>query len=140
MSLSYNNTNILVTGADGFIGSHLCHSLVQLGANVTALAFYNSYDKIGWLDDLPANIKNNINIIVGDIRDNELIIEITKNIDVVFHLAALISIPFSYSAPRSYLNTNTLGMLNILEATKKNQCKKIKQKFNKITKKSTKNE
>ena len=92
---------------------------------MTALAFYNSYDKIGWLDDLPANIKNNINIIAGDIRDNELIIEITKNIDVVFHLAALISIPFSYSAPRSYLNTNTLGMLNILEATKKNQINRL---------------
>ena len=125
MDLNYSKTNILVTGADGFIGSHLCEALVHLGGNVTALVYYNSYNKIGWLDDLPQKVKENINIIPGDIQDAEFILKITKNIDVIFHLAALISIPYSYSAPRSYLNTNTLGMLNILEASKQNQISRL---------------
>ena len=125
MDLNYIKTNILVTGADGFIGSHLCEALVHLGGNVTALVYYNSYNKVGWLDDLPQKVKENINIIPGDIQDAEFILKITKNIDVIFHLAALISIPYSYSAPRSYLNTNTLGMLNILEASKQNQISRL---------------
>ena len=125
MDLNYSKTNILVTGADGFIGSHLCEALVHLGGNVTALVYYNSYNKVGWLDDLPQKVKENINIIPGDIQDAEFILKITKNIDVIFHLAALISIPYSYSAPRSYLNTNTLGMLNILEASKQNQISRL---------------
>lgn len=116
---------ILVTGADGFIGSHLCESLVKRGVRVRALVLYNSFSKEGWLDEIPKKIRNNIEVISGDIRDKELLVNISKNIDIIFHLAALISIPYSYGAPRSFLDTNTSGTLNILEAAKNSNCSKI---------------
>ena len=119
------NKNILVTGADGFIGSHLCERLVKDGANIKALVAYNSFGTIGWLNDLPKKYKDNIEIIPGDIRDNNFIISITKNIDVIYHLAALIAIPYSYMAARSYIDTNAIGTLNILQAAMHNSCKKI---------------
>ena len=81
------NKNILVTGADGFIGSHLCERLVKDGANIKALVAYNSFGTIGWLNDLPKKYKDNIEIISGDIRDNNFIISITKGIDIIYHLA-----------------------------------------------------
>ena len=103
------NENILVTGADGFIGSHLCERLVKDGANIKALVAYNSFGTIGWLNDLHIKYKDNIEIISGDIRDNNFIISITKDIDIIYHLAALIAIPYSYAAARSFIDTNTIN-------------------------------
>ena len=123
MNISKNN--ILITGAEGFIGSHLTERLVRMGANVKALVLYNSFNKEGWLEDIPKDIRNNIEIISGDVRDQELMLNISKDVEVFFHLAALISIPYSYNAPRSFLSTNTIGTLNILEAAKRTNCKKI---------------
>ena len=125
MDFNFNNHKVLVTGADGFIGSHLCEKLVRSGAKLKALTLYNSYNKIGWLEDLPKDIQRNIEIVPGDIRDAYLVNKITLDIDMIFHLAALISIPYSYTAPSSYLQTNTLGMLNVLEAVKRNGCQRL---------------
>jgi NAD dependent epimerase/dehydratase len=110
--------NILVTGADGFIGSHLTEMLLSKGYKVKALSQYNSFNYWGWLEDIPAN--NNLEIISGDIRDSHFCKEITKDADLIFHLAALIAIPFSYEAPDSYIDTNVKGTLNICQAAKEN--------------------
>ena len=125
MKLIFKNTKVLVTGAEGFIGSHLCEALVKSGASVKALVLYNTFNKIGWLQDLPSQVKQCIEIIPGDIRDPDLVLNITKGVDIVFHLAALISIPYSYQTPRSYLSTNTFGMLNVLEAVKRNSINRL---------------
>ena len=114
---------ILITGADGFIGSHLTEKLLSLGHKVTALSFYNSFGFIGWLSDIKKN--SNLKIIKGDIRDLQFIESNIKNIDVVFHLAALISIPHSYQSYNSYVETNIIGTTNMLTACKKNNIKKI---------------
>jgi NAD dependent epimerase/dehydratase len=108
----------LVTGADGFIGSHLVEILVKQGFTVKALAIYNSFNSWGWLSDLYC--KNQIDIITGDIRDPHFCKIITKDVDIIFHLAALIAIPYSYIAPDSYLETNIKGTLNICQAAKEN--------------------
>jgi nucleoside-diphosphate-sugar epimerase len=108
---------ILVTGADGFIGSHLTEMLYSKGYKVKALSQYNSFNNWGWLDSI--NCKNNIEIITGDIRDYNFCESITKDIDIIFHLAALIAIPYSYQSPESYLETNIKGTLNICQAAKK---------------------
>ena len=110
--------NILVTGADGFIGSHLSEMLAKKGYSVKALAQYNSFNNWGWLEDVEC--KNNIEILTGDIRDSYFCKFITKDVDVVFHLAALIAIPYSYVAPESYVDTNIKGTLNICQAAKEN--------------------
>jgi dTDP-glucose 4,6-dehydratase len=110
--------NILVTGADGFIGSHLVELLVNQGYNVNAFVFYNSFNSWGWLDTLPKEIMNNVNIISGDIRDPFQIKRAMENCDTVFHLAALIAIPYSYNSPQSYVDTNISGTLNVLEAAR----------------------
>jgi len=123
--LNLKNLKILVTGADGFIGSHLTERLVDIGANVKALSFYNAYNSIGWLDDIDKKIRNNIEIVNGDIRDIEFISRASHKVDIIFHLAALISIPYSYITPRSFIDTNVLGTLNILEAAKKATCSRI---------------
>ncbi len=114
---------ILITGADGFIGSHLTEILCEQNYEIYALAQYNSFNNTGWLSQIKN--KNKINIIFGDIRDPFFCKKITKNIDIVFHLAALIAIPYSYEAPSSYFNTNVLGTLNICEAAKSNDVKRI---------------
>lgn len=119
------NKNVLITGAEGFIGSHLCEVLVKKGANVKALVLYNSYSDIGWLNDLNKKSLDSIEIIFGDIRDQSLMIDITKRIDTIFHLAALIAIPYSYKAPKSYIDTNVLGTLNILQASNINAVKRL---------------
>ena len=113
-----NHRNILVTGADGFIGSHLVEMLCSKGYKVKALSQYNSFNNWGWLEDV--SCRDMIEIISGDIRDPHLCKEITKDIDVIFHLAALIAIPYSYIAPDSYLETNVRGTLNICQAAKEN--------------------
>jgi nucleoside-diphosphate-sugar epimerase len=108
----------LVTGADGFIGSHLTELLLEKGYTVRALAQYNSFNNWGWLEDIPEN--KNLEIVTGDIRDPHLCKSITRDMDVVFHLAALIAIPYSYIAPDSYVDTNVRGALNMCQAAKEN--------------------
>lgn len=110
--------NVLVTGADGFIGSHLVELLVKRGYKVTALAQYNSFNYWGWLEDI--DCRQDIRVISGDVRDPHFCKEITKDIDIVFHLAALIAIPYSYVAPDSYVDVNVKGTLNICQAAKEN--------------------
>ena len=108
----------LVTGADGFIGSHVVEMLVSHGYSVKALSQYNSFNNWGWLESI--NCKDSIEIISGDIRDPFFCKDISKNVDIIFHLAALIAIPYSYIAPDSYLETNIKGTLNICQAAKEN--------------------
>ena len=110
--------NILVTGADGFIGSHLVEELVRNGHNVRAFAYYNSFNSWGWLDSLSKEILDEIEVFTGDIRDPNGVRESMKGIDEVFHLAALIAIPFSYHSPDTYVDTNIKGTLNVLQAAK----------------------
>lgn len=109
---------VLVTGADGFIGSHLAEFLVNRGISVRAFVYYNSFNSYGWIDSLPKTIQENIEIFTGDIRDPNGVREAMKGIDVVYHLAALIAIPFSYHSPDSYIDTNIKGTLNVLQAAK----------------------
>lgn len=112
------NNKVLVTGADGFIGSHLVDLLLDNGYKVRALAQYNSFNYWGWLEDIPTN--SNLEIVTGDIRDPHFCKEIVKGVDLVFHLAALIAIPYSYIAPDSYVDTNVKGTLNICQAAREN--------------------
>ena len=116
--MSYKTVKILVTGADGFIGSHLAEALVNRSAKVTALCLYNSFDKHGWLDDLPETTRANLTIRRGDIRDAAFVRRIARGQDIIFHLAALIAIPYSYAAAQSYVETNVVGTLNLLEAAR----------------------
>jgi NAD dependent epimerase/dehydratase len=112
------NQRVLVTGADGFIGSHLVEHLVAQGYTVCAFVYYNSFNSWGWLDTLPQSIKSQLEIFSGDIRDPNGVRTAMKDIDVVYHLAALIAIPFSYHSPDSYIDTNVKGTLNVLQAAK----------------------
>jgi NAD dependent epimerase/dehydratase len=113
---------ILITGADGFIGSHLTEMLLRDEYQVKALSYYNSFNYWGWLDGMSYP---NLEIITGDVRDPHFCKHITKDIDIVFHLAALIAIPYSYVAPDSYVDTNIKGTLNICQAAKENSVKRI---------------
>lgn len=115
--------SVLVTGADGFIGSHLVELLVNEGYQVRALALYNSFNDWGWLDTVSCLDK--VEIVTGDIRDPFLCKEITKDIDIVFHLAALIAIPYSYVAPQSYVDTNVMGTVNMCKASIENGVKRF---------------
>src|SRR5271166_804834 len=112
--MKLQSKRVLVTGADGFIGSHLVEHLVGAEARVTALTQYNSFNFWGWLEDIPT--LNKIQVITGDIRDSHFCLSLLKDIDVVFHLAALIPIPYSYRAPDSYVDTNIRGTLNLCQA------------------------
>nr|WP_244435214.1 GDP-mannose 4,6-dehydratase [Methylobacterium sp. B34] len=109
---------VLVTGAGGFIGSHLVEALVQRGANVTAMTQYNSASSIGNLRHLPSEIIDQVKITAGNIQDSDYVNLVAKNQNIIFHLAALIAIPYSYQAPRSYIRTNVEGTINILEAAR----------------------
>lgn len=108
----------LVTGADGFIGSHLTEMLVEKGYRVKAFTYYNSFNTWGWLDTLPSDIMKEIEVFSGDIRDPNGVREAMKGMEGVFHLAALIAIPFSYHSPDSYVDTNIKGTLNVLQAAR----------------------
>ncbi|NQY94197.1 MAG: GDP-mannose 4,6-dehydratase, partial [Campylobacteraceae bacterium] len=119
----FKNKNILITGADGFIGSHLTEMLVKEGANVKALSLYNSFNYWGWLEDI--SCLDNIEVLNGDIRDAHYCKHITKDIDIIFHLAALIAIPYSYVAPSSYVDTNINGTLNIVQAARENGVSRV---------------
>ena len=121
--MNLQNKRVLVTGADGFIGSHLTEMLVQKGAKVKALSYYNSFNYWGWLEVL--DCLNEIEVVSGDVRDPHFCKEITKDINVIFHLAALIAIPYSYVAPDSYVDTNVKGTLNICQAAKENGCERV---------------
>ena len=112
------NKKVLVTGADGFIGSHLVEQLLLEGADVRAFVFYNSFNTWGWLDSLPKDTLDKIEVFTGDIRDPNGVRTAMKDCQIVFHLAALIAIPFSYHSPDSYIDTNIKGTLNIVQAAK----------------------
>ena len=109
---------VLVTGADGFIGSHLTEDLVRRGHNVRAFVLYNSFNSLGWLDQSPLDIKKQIEIIAGDVRDPHGVKSAMQDCDIVFHLAALIAIPYSYQSPDSYIDTNIKGTLNVVQAAR----------------------
>ena len=113
---------ILVTGADGFIGSHLTEALVRAGAEVTAFCFYNSTGSLGWLDKSEPDIRSSLKIELGDIRDARFVEKACQGVSIVFHLAALIAIPYSYAAAESFVDTNVRGTLNVLEAIRRSQC------------------
>lgn len=113
----------LITGADGFIGSHLTEMLVLRGYQVKALSHYNSFNNWGWLEHV--NCKDKIEIISGDVRDPHYCKHISKDVDIIFHLAALIAIPYSYIAPDSYVDTNIKGTLNICQAAHENKVKRV---------------
>ncbi|MBM4398816.1 MAG: SDR family NAD(P)-dependent oxidoreductase [Candidatus Cloacimonetes bacterium] len=110
---------VLVTGADGFIGSHLTEMLLSLGYKVKALAFYNSFNHWGWLEDIAQN--DNLEVFCGDIRDQDICNRIMLDVDIVYHLAALIAIPYSYQAPESYIETNVKGTMNLCRAALNNK-------------------
>ena len=109
---------VLVTGADGFIGSHLTESLLEKGYEVKAFSYYNSFNTWGWLDTLPKEKLDEIEVFTGDIRDPNGVRTAMQGVDAVFHLAALIAIPFSYHSPDSYVDTNIKGTLNVLQAAR----------------------
>jgi UDP-glucose 4-epimerase len=123
--MNYKGHKVLVTGADGFIGSHLTEALVNRGAEVTSLCLYNSFDTHGWLDDLPDRVRSSLTLVRGDVRDAAFVRHIVAGQDVVFHLAALIAIPYSYTAPQSFVSTNVLGTLNVLEACRDSGVRRI---------------
>ncbi|OFZ53990.1 MAG: NAD-dependent dehydratase [Bdellovibrionales bacterium RIFOXYC1_FULL_54_43] len=109
---------VLVTGSDGFIGSHLTEALVHAGYDVRAFVYYNSFNSLGWIDSFDPELKKKLEIFTGDIRDPNGVRTAMKDVDVVFHLAALIAIPFSYHSPDSYIDTNIKGTLNVLQAAR----------------------
>lgn len=116
---------VLVTGSEGFIGSHLTEELLRQGYEVKAFVLYNSFNSLGWLEDLPENLKKNLEVFTGDIRDPNGVREAVRGCDAVLHLAALIAIPFSYHSPDSYVDTNVKGTLNIVQAAKEFNIKVI---------------
>lgn len=109
---------ILVTGADGFIGSHLTEALVRQGHDVTAFTYYNSFNSWGWLDHIDGRTQRELKVVAGDIRDSTSVRQAMSGCEVVMHLAALIAIPYSYTAPDSYVDTNVRGTLNVLQAAR----------------------
>jgi len=123
--MNWKTKKVLVTGADGFIGSHLVEKLVQKGAHVKAFVHYNSFNSWGWLDTFPKSVLNKIKVFPGDIRDPNGILEAVKGVDIIFHLAALIGIPFSYHSPDSYVDTNIKGTLNVLQAARRFRTEKV---------------
>jgi NAD dependent epimerase/dehydratase len=113
--MNWKNKKVLITGADGFIGSHLTQSLIARRAQVKALVMYNSFNTWGWIDTFTPNEKEAVDIFCGDIRETDLLKRALKDVDIVFHLAALIAIPYSYASPSSYVKTNIEGTLNLLQ-------------------------
>lgn len=116
---------VLVTGADGFIGSHLVELLVEKGCHVRAFVFYNSFGTWGWLDHVPSHVKNNIEVFLGDIRDSNGVKVAAKGCQVIFHLAALIGIPYSYHSPETYIDTNIKGTLNVIQAARELEIERV---------------
>jgi NAD dependent epimerase/dehydratase len=125
MQMDLHDKKVLVTGADGFIGSHLVENLLEEGCKVRAFVYYNSFNSWGWLDTFPKEELAKIDIYAGDIRDPNGVRKAVEGVDIIFHLAALIAIPFSYQSPDCYVDTNIKGTLNILQAAKDLKCEKI---------------
>jgi len=123
--MSWRDVNVLVTGADGFIGSHLSEALAREGARVRAFCLYNSNGSRGWLDGCAPELASRMEFAMGDIRDARFVEQACAGIDVVFHLAALIAIPYSYSAPESFVDTNVRGTLNVLEGVRRAGCRRM---------------
>ncbi|WP_416826531.1 NAD-dependent 4,6-dehydratase LegB [Ectobacillus polymachus] len=123
--MELQNKKILVTGADGFIGSHLTEELVRRGLDVRAFVYYNSFNSWGWLDHSPDDIKNALDVFTGDIRDPYGVKTAMKGCDVVFHLASLIAIPYSYHSPDTYIDTNIKGTLHVLQAARELEVEKV---------------
>lgn len=123
MTQKFNH--ILVTGAEGFIGSHLVEALVAQGRQVRAMALYNSFGRFGWLDTLPKATRDKIELVMGDVRDPFSVRQAMQGVDAVMHLAALIAIPYSYAAPASYVDTNVTGTLNVVQAARDLGTKKV---------------
>jgi NAD dependent epimerase/dehydratase len=124
---TWSGKRVMVTGADGFIGSHLVERLVALGANVRAFCLYNSNGSLGWLDGADDAVRSALDVRLGDIRDARFVEEACRDVDTVFHLAALIAIPYSYHAPSSFVDTNVTGTLNVLEAVRRAGCRRLVQ-------------
>ena len=118
-------SKILITGSDGFIGSHLTEALVRAGHSVRAFVMYNSFNSWGWLDQSPKDIRDNLDVFAGDIRDPHGVKTAMKGCDTVLHLAALIAIPYSYHSPDTYIDTNIKGTLNVLQAARELGVKRI---------------
>jgi dTDP-glucose 4,6-dehydratase len=116
---------VLVTGADGFIGSHLTEALVRAGRRVRAFCLYNSFNSWGWLDQAPAEVRDSISVFSGDIRDPNGVNEAMQGCDAVLHLAALIAIPYSYHSPDTYVETNVRGTLNVLQAARRQNVRRV---------------
>jgi len=121
--MDLNKKNILVTGSSGFIGSHLTEKLVESGANVKAFVKYNFQNEWGWLENSP--VKNDIGVFTGDIRDYDAVYSAVEDVDIIFHLAALIGIPYSYKSPLAYIKTNVEGTYNILQAARQHEIEKL---------------
>lgn len=118
---------VLVTGADGFIGSHVTEALVLAGADVRAFCLYNSNGSLGWLDTIAPDVRDALEVRLGDVRDARFVETACADVDVVFHLAALIAIPYSYAAPESFVDTNVRGTLNVLEGVRRAECRRMIQ-------------
>lgn len=125
MSTGATVGKVLVTGADGFIGSHLTEALLAAGAEVRAFTFYNALGSRGWLDQVSPELSGGLEVVAGDIRDAATVRSAVKGCDTVLHLAALIAIPYSYQAPDSYLETNVRGTLNVLQAAREFDVRKV---------------
>lgn len=123
--MELKNKKVIVTGADGFIGSHLVEALLNEGCSIKAFVYCNSFNLWGWLDTLPKEKLSQIDIFTGDIRDPNGVRAAIKGVDIVFHLAALIAIPFSYHSPDSYVDTNIKGTLNVLQACRDYDIKRV---------------
>ncbi len=125
MAKQWQNKRVLVTGADGFIGSHLVERLASEGAQVRAFVYYNSFGRWGWLDDISPKLQDKVELFPGDIRDPGRVVEAVASQEVVFHLASLIAIPYSYHAPDSYVQTNVSGALNVLNACRTHDIERV---------------
>src|SRR4051812_44087562 len=125
--MTVEGKRILVTGADGFIGSHLVERLVADGADVRALCWYNPQGSYGWLDDIDADVRAKVDLRLGDIRDGEFVDRLVEGMDIVLHLAALISIPHSYEAPASFVDTNITGTFHVLQAARRRAVQRLVQ-------------
>lgn len=125
--MSWSGRTVMVTGADGFIGSHLTEALVAEGADVRAFCLYNSNGSLGWLDESAPEVREALDVRLGDVRDARFVEHACEDVEVVFHLAALIAIPYSYSAPESFVETNVCGTLNVLEGVRRAGCTRLVQ-------------
>ena len=123
--MTLRDVRVLVTGADGFIGSHLVERLVADGARVRAFCMYTSQGSLGWLDEVAPDVRQALDVRLGDIRDARFVADATDGMEIVFHLAALIAIPYSYTAPESFVDTNIKGTLNVLEAARTARVRRV---------------